>query len=82
MRKTVTTIRCMPRFGYDHAQVRTIDLDLLSEDDEHELLVTLREWFALRGIPDAVFGTGVDDYGYFAIINDEAYHHAWGTALL
>lgn len=82
MRKTLTTIRCVPRFGYDYAQVRTIELDRIDAASEEELLATLREWFALCGMPDAVFGTDVDDYGIYAIINDEAYQTEWGMPLL
>ncbi len=82
MRKTVTTIRCLPRFGYDHAQVRTIDLDLCDCSNVRELAATLREWFTLRGMPEALFDTGADDYGFYAIINDEAYYEEWGTPVL
>ena len=82
MRKTVTTLRCVPRFGYEHAQVRTIDLDLFDAADEQELLTALRTWFAQRGIADAVYDVSNDDKGFFAIINDEAYREDWGEALL
>jgi len=82
MRKTLTTVRCVPRFGYDHANVRTVDVDLLDLSDEQELLVALRTWFAHRGIADAVYDVAADDNGFFAIINDEAYHHSWGEELL
>ena len=61
MRKTVTTLRCVPRFGYEHAQVRTIDLDLFDAADEQELLTALRTWFAQRGIADAVYDVSTDD---------------------
>jgi hypothetical protein len=82
MRKTLTTIRCVPRFGYEHAQVRTIDLELLDVSDEQELLAAVKLWFAERGIADAVYDIDVDDNGFFAIINDEAYRHDWGAVLL
>lgn len=82
MRKTLTTIRCIPRFGYDYTEVRTIDVELIDESDESELLTTLRTWFAQRGIADAVFDLDVDDDGFFAIINDEAFQHSWGQVLL
>ncbi len=82
MRKTLTTIRCVPRYGYDHTEVRTVDLDLFDEADERELLAVLRAWFALRGIQDAVYDLDVDDNGFFAIINDEAYRQDWGEPLL
>jgi len=82
MRKTLTTIRCVPRYGYEHAQVRTVDLELLDTASEQELLAALRTWFAQRGIPDAVYDVAVDDNGFFGIINDEAYHEDWGEAVL
>ena len=82
MRKTLTTVRCVPRFGYEHTQVRTVDLELFDVADEHELLATLRTWFAQRGIPNAVYDLDVDDDGFFAIINDEAYRQDWGEAIL
>ncbi len=82
MRKTLTTLRCVPRYGYDHAEVRTIDLDLLDLADEQELLAAARIWFAQRGLADAVYDVTVDDDGFFVIINDEAYRQDWGEALL
>ena len=82
MRKTMTTVQCVPRFGYEHAKVRTIDLDLFDAADEQELLVALRTWFAQHGIADAVYDVSNDHNGFFAIINDEAYRHDWGEALL
>ena len=82
MKKTLTTIRCVPRFGYDHADVRTVELDLIDEVDENELLYVLRAWFEARGITDAVFDVEFDDDGIFAIVNDEAYHEQWGESLL
>jgi hypothetical protein len=82
MRKTLTTLRCVPRYGYDHAEVRTIDLDLLDLADEQELLAAARIWFAQRGLADAVYDVTVDDDGFFVIINDEAYRQNWGEALL
>lgn len=82
MRKTITTVRCVPRFGYEHAQVRTIDIDLFDSSNEQELLAALQTWFAQRGIADAVYDVSTDDNGFFAIINDEAYRADWGEALL
>ena len=82
MRKTLTTIRCVPRFGYDYAEVRTIDLDLLDVSDEKELRQTLQEWFTLRGLPDAIFDINWDDYGHLAIVNDDAFLQVWGEPLL
>ena len=82
MRKTLTTVRCVPRYGFEYAQVRTLDLDLLDESDQEELRAALEAWFAARGIPDALYDVAVDDHGFFAVINDEAYRHDWGEALL
>lgn len=82
MRKTLTTVRCVPRYGYEHAQVRTVDLELHDVADEHELRTALQSWFAQRGIADAVYDITVDDDGYFAVINDDAYHREWGEAVL
>lgn len=82
MRKTATTIRCVPRYGFARTEVRTIDLEIPHGADEPELLEGLRFWFASRGIADAVYGIDVDDNGYFAIVNDEAYEQHWGTPLL
>jgi hypothetical protein len=82
MRKTATTIRCVPRFGYDHTQVRTVDVDLSAHAEEQELTLVLQIWFANRGIADAVYAIEHDDNGYFAIINDEAFESAWGEPLL
>ena len=82
MRKTLTTVRCVPRYGFEYAQVRTIDVDVLDLTDEQELLTALRTWFAQRGISDAVYDVAVDDNGFFAVINDEAYRYDWGEAIL
>lgn len=82
MRRTLTILRCVPRYGYDYAEVRTIDLDLFDAADERELLAAARTWFAQRGIADAVWDVAVDDNGFFMIINDEAYQFEWGEALL
>ena len=81
MRKTLTTIRCVPRYGFEHAEVRTIDLELVDLADEQEVLNALRTWFAQRAIADAVYDVAVDDRGFFAVINDDAYHQEWGEAL-
>ncbi|MBI5863282.1 MAG: hypothetical protein HZB38_01970 [Planctomycetes bacterium] len=81
MKKTVTSIRCVPRFGYDYAQVRSIDLDLPEGWDDDDLRTALTHFFAYRSIADAVFAVEADDDGFFAIINDEAYQHEWGEAL-
>lgn len=75
-------MRCVPRFGYAETEVRTVDVDLPSGAEEEEIRTELSEWFARRGIADAVYGIDVDDDGYFAVINDEAYENEWGTPLL
>jgi hypothetical protein len=82
MRKILTTLRCVPRFGYEQTEVRTVDLEVLDAADERQLLEALRLWFAHRGIPDAVYDIAVDDNGFFAIINDEAYARNWGEPVL
>ena len=82
MRKTLTTVRCVPRFGYEYAQVRTVDLELLDTANEHEVLDALRTWFAQRGISNAVYDLAVDDSGFFGVINDEAYQENWGQPVL
>lgn len=82
MKRVATTIRCVPRYGYPRTEVRTIDLDLPQDADERELAEVLRYWFASRGIADALYDMDVDDDGFFAIINDEAYQQEWGTPLL
>lgn len=82
MKKTALMVRCVPRYGFDNAEVRTIDLDVPRDADEETLRHALTFYFAGRGISDAVYDVDVDDYGYFAIINDEVYDFAWGTPLL
>ena len=83
MRKTGTTIRCVPRLGYDYTQVRVIDIDLLDahEMDHRSLRDMLEFWFAERGIDDAVYDLETDRDGLLAIINDEAFLHTWGSEL-
>jgi hypothetical protein len=82
MKKTATTIRCVPRYGFSNTQVRLVDLDLPQDADERELLQALEHWFSLHGLSDAVYDIDVDDEGYFAIINDEVFERPWGTPLL
>lgn len=83
MRKLVTTkLRCIPRFGYSHSDVRTIDIDLPVEADDEQLQRSVNLWFAHRGIADAVYGIDYDDTGCLAIVNDEAFHESWGEPLL
>ncbi len=82
MKRIATTVRCVPRFGFDNTEVRTIDLDGVDDASERQLLEALERWFALRGIADAVYDIQADNNGLFAIINDEAFEEEWGTPLL
>ncbi|RMF85361.1 MAG: hypothetical protein D6744_01540 [Planctomycetota bacterium] len=82
VKRTLTTVRCVPRYGYDYTQVRTIDVDLRDPHDDELMAIVLRDWFELRGLPEAVYAIDVDDDGFFAIINDEAYLEDWGEELL
>lgn len=82
MKKTALTVRCVPRYGFDDTEVRTVDLDLPTVADEQPLFEALNLYFAARGIVEAVYAIDVDDDGYFAIINDEAYDTDWGRSLL
>jgi len=82
MKKTALMIRCVPRYGLDNTEVRTLDLDIPRDADETTLRGALNLFFAVRGISDAVYDVDVDDDGYFAIINDEVYDAKWGTPLL
>ncbi len=82
MKKTALMIRCVPRYGFDQTEVRTIDLDLPRDASEEQLREALHFYFAARGISDAVYDLEVDADGYFAVINDEAYQAHWGTPLL
>ena len=81
MTRVVTNIRCVPRYGYDYTEVRTVDLELPAGFDDAHLHRVLNRWFAQRGIEQAVFAIDVDDDGYFAVINDEAYQQPWGIPL-
>lgn len=82
MRRMTTTIRCVPRYGYDFAEVRTVDLDLPEGWEDSDLRVVLSHWFANHGVDSALYDVDVDDDGYFAIVNDEAYQVQWGEPLL
>ena len=82
IRKIATTIRCVPRFGFEGTEVRGIDIDLPSEAGPEELFEVLRYYFACRGIADAVYDIQVDDNGYFAVVNDEAFGQPWGARML
>ncbi len=81
-KRTATEIRCVPRYGFAETEVRTVDLDLPACDDAFALRDALDFFFSSHGISDAVYAVEVDDDGYFAVINDEAYEHAWGRPLL
>ena len=81
MRKTALMIRCVPRFGFDNTEVRMIELDVAADAEGDELQVALEVYFSARGIADAVYDVKVDDYGWFAVVNDEAYEAQWGTPL-
>jgi len=82
MRKTVTSLRCVPRYGYPFADVRTVDLDIRDTHDEDELRLAVQVFFSAIGVVDALYDIDVDDDGYFAIINDDAYREDWGDSLL
>ena len=82
MKKTALMLRCVPRFGYGNADVRTIDLDVSRDAEEEQIRQAVQLYFALRGIQDALYDIEVDDNGYFAVINDEAYDAPWGAPLL
>ncbi len=82
MKKTALAIRCVPRYGFESTNVRTVDLDVPRDAEEDVLREALTFYFAARGISEAVYDIAVDDYGYFAVINDEVYAQDWGTPLL
>lgn len=82
MKKTAVMVRCVPRYGFDHTEVRTIDLDITRDVELEQFRQAVYFYFAARGIHDAVYDVEVDDNGYFAVINDEAYERPWGTPLL
>lgn len=82
MRKTALMVRCVPRYGFGQTEVRMIDLDLPRDAEEDQLRNAIYFYFASRGIADALYDIQVDDNGYFAVINDEAYAASWGTPVL
>ena len=82
MKKVATTVRCVPRYGYENTQVRVVELEMPEGDDERVLRAVLVRWFAQIGIADAVFDIDVDDDGFFAVINDDAFAHNWGEPVL
>lgn len=82
MKKTALMLRCVPRCGFDHTEVRTVDLDVPRDAEEAQLRSALQIYFAVRGVSDAIYDITVDDDGFFAVINDEAFEREWGTPLL
>lgn len=82
MRKTALMVRCVPRYGFENTEVRTVDLDVPHDADEQVLHEALTFYFAGRGISDALYDIAVDDNGFFAIVNDEAFDYSWGRPLL
>jgi len=81
MMKVATTLRCIPRLGLPHTQLRTIDVEFDEHAADEQLRILLSGWFAQRGIADAVYDVDFDDEGPLAIINDDAYLHDWGVIL-
>lgn len=79
MKKTALMLRCVPRYGFDHTEVRMVDLDVSPRADIELVHEALTLYFAVRGISDAVYAVDFDNDGPFAIVNDEVYEHAWGT---
>ena len=82
MKKTALMIRCVPRCGFDSTEVRTVDLDVPQSSDEEQLRYALDSYLRACGVDQAVYDIAVDDDGFFAVINDEAYDFEWGTPLL
>ncbi len=82
VKKTLTTIRCVPRYGFEFANVREISIGISPDQDGEEMLQALNAWFEAHGIVDAVYAIDFDDDGCFAIVNDEAYESEWGRPVL
>lgn len=82
MRSVLTTIRCVPRLGCDFTQVRTIELGIAPGCQEMDVRDALAAWFGDRGLDEVVYDVTLDDDGYCAVINDEAYYKEWGVPLL
>jgi hypothetical protein len=82
MKRTATTIRCIPRLGLDSTQVRVIEVDLPEGWDDRDLQVILDGWFRQHGASEAVYSVEVDNDGYFAIINDDAFERTWGEEIV
>jgi hypothetical protein len=79
MKKTALMVRCVPRCGFENTEVRTVDLALPRDVEEGVLRDALEIYFSSRGITDAIYDVEVDDWGFFAVVNDEAYDADWGT---
>ncbi len=82
MRRTQTLLRCVPRYGYNYADVRTIEVELPPDLGPAGVQRVAQSWFTMRGMSDAVFAIEQDEDGPFAIVNDEAYLEDWGRPLL
>jgi hypothetical protein len=82
MKRVATTVRCVPRYGFENTEVRTIDLEGVEDFDEAQFREALERWFAQHGIADAVYSIEADNNGYFAVINDEVFAEHWGARLL
>lgn len=80
--RTLTTVRCVPRYGYESTGVRIIELDMFASFSAGELYEALRVYFMSRGLEEAIYDVDLDADGWCAIINDEAYEAEWGTPLL
>lgn len=81
MKRVLTKVRCVPRFGYDYANVRHIAVELPDTPDPQILRLALERWFSEHGVEDAVFDVQYADDGLLAIVNDEAYQSPWGEPI-
>lgn len=81
-KRTALLMRCIPRFGYQNTEVRMIDLDVSPESQMRDIWQRVNVYFAARRIHDAVYDVGVDNDGYYAVINDEAFGQDWGKPVL
>ncbi|MDX2201081.1 MAG: hypothetical protein SF069_19170 [Phycisphaerae bacterium] len=71
----------MPRVGLEHTEVREIEVDCDQPHDDEFLRESIERFFSRRGLGEALYDLEVDDNGYFAVVNDEAYQQSWGTSL-
>lgn len=81
MVKVATSVRCVPRFGYDFTDVRMVSIDVPRDFGHAELHDALNRWFRSIGLEDAVFAIETDDNGYFAVVNDEVFERPWGESV-